>query len=202
MFTLPTGAYMTNTYILLNEGKATVIDPGYDGARILSFVEDRGAKIDNILITHGHYDHIGAVSELKQKTNAKVYISKIDYDLVKENDFRQSLCEGVAVMPFEADVTLRGGEKLIISGLDVRVIAASGHTPGGLCYLVDGDKLFSGDTLFRLSVGRTDFVYGDTDKLLMSVKSLFDLPSGTKVYPGHGEATSIEFEKKYNPYVH
>ncbi len=193
---------MTNTYILLNEGKATVIDPGYDGARILSFIEDRGASVENILITHGHYDHIGAVAEVKRATAAKVYISKTDYDLLKENDFRQSLCEGVSVLPFDADVTLRGGEKLIVSGLDVQVIPAPGHTPGGLCYLIDGDKLFSGDTLFRLSVGRTDFVYGDTDKLITSVKSLFDLPGKTKVYPGHGESTDIEFEKKYNPYVH
>ena len=202
MFTLPTGINMTNTYILLSDGKAIVIDPGYDGDRIISYVETRGATIEYILVTHGHYDHIGAVAELKCKTGAKVYISQVDFDLLKEHDFLQGLCEGYSVAPFDADVLLKGGEKLLLLGLEIDVMATSGHTPGGVCYLIDNDKLFSGDTLFRLSVGRTDFSYGDTDKLITSVRSLFELPGTTRVYPGHGEPTEIDFEKKYNPYVH
>lgn len=197
--TIETGDYRTNTYIIAEGGKAILIDPGDDIALILQTLERIGAEPAYILITHGHFDHIRAVSRL-QNDGALVYMSAIDYELLKQAEFYQ-YDESETVEPFEVNTPLNDLDKLELLGHSIKVIATPGHTPGGVCYIFDGDKIFTGDTLFKLSVGRWDFPKGNGAELVKSLRRLFSIPGDMTVYPGHGEKTTLEYERKFNPYA-
>lgn len=201
IFSLLTSFCQTNTYFIIENGEATVIDPGADRDKIVGFANAHNATIKNILITHAHFDHIGAVAELKEQ-GVKVYISEKDYALLTDSAFALDLgCVCIPVKPFDADVLLSDGNIFEVSGHKFSVIATPGHTPGGVCYIMDGKYIFSGDTLFMMSVGRTDFAFCSSSDLMTSVKKLFSLEGNYTVYPGHGESTTLDFERKNNPYV-
>lgn len=194
--TLCVGSVGENTYILHNGTEAVLVDPGAERERIQAALGDLPCK--HILLTHAHFDHIGAVAHF-QRLGAKVYLHTLDARLLQNGGHLAALF-GQPLDPFVPDVLVNEGDVLQLCGLSVRVLATPGHTDGSVCYAVD-DVLFSGDTLFRLSVGRTDFPTGNHAKLQESLQRLFALPTDCKVLAGHGEPTTLSFEKKNNPYA-
>lgn len=197
IFKLTLGPCLTDTYIIIEKGEAVVIDPASDAEIVIDYAKTHGAEIKHVLLTHGHFDHIGAVSQIQKQCRAKVYMSKTDYDKISElNSYF-----GETVDPFVLDVALKEGDELSLCGHDFMIIETPGHTPGGLCYITYGKTIFSGDTLFFGSIGRTDFPLGDHSALISSVKRLFALEGDYSVRPGHGGDTTLDRERKYNPYV-
>lgn len=195
--TFHTTALETNTYLVLNGERAFVVDPGADADRILAAAEAEGAKIEWVLLTHAHFDHIGGVAEL-QRAGAQVVLHRDDLGIV--SSFKNlAFYAGVKVEKFLPDVTVSGGETLDVAGVKVRVIHTPGHTAGGVCYVAD-DVIFTGDTLFELSYGRTDFPTGSFKELKNSVlNKLFVLPGDYRLLPGHGAPTTLAFEREHNP---
>lgn len=193
----------TNCYFVYEEGQteAVVIDPADRGEDIYRALTEKGLRIAAILLTHGHFDHIWGSKELKELSGARIYAYEGEAALCRDAGLNVSAQAGRAytVTP---DVLLKDGEERTISGMGFQVLATPGHTQGGCCYYFKEDGiLFSGDTLFQESVGRTDFPTGSMGDLVRSVQEkIFTLPDGVKVYPGHGEGTSVGHEKKYNPF--
>lgn len=199
------GDVRTNCYFIINEEKkeALVVDPADRADVIVRKLIDEGLTLKAILLTHGHGDHILAVGALKKQFGVKVYAAKAEEALL--SDTAQNLSKAlfgieVTVKP---DVLLEDGQELEEAGIRLRMLHTPGHTPGGCCYYQAEEKiLFSGDTLFCGSIGRTDFPGGSLSQLVRSVKEkLLVLPEDVKVYPGHEEMTTIGHEKRYNPYM-
>lgn len=200
---LPLGMYQTNCYILSCEStkEAIVFDPADSGAFIFETLKKEGLTAKAILLTHGHFDHIYGVKELKQLSGATVYALDEEANLLKDPEINCSVSVGrsESIVP---DIFLKDGQILNISDMEIKVIHTPGHTAGSTSYyFAERGILISGDTLFNGSVGRTDLPTGSMSMLLRSVKEkLFSLPEDVIVYPGHGEATSIGYEKDYNPF--
>ena len=197
------GICQTNCYFVYQEGKSDVIfiDPADQGAYIYDALKERGFTVAGILLTHGHFDHIWGLEELREKSGAPVYIWEQEKALLGDARLNGSAGAGRACSA-EADVYVKDGEEITIAGMTCRLIGTPGHTEGSCCYYFpEGGFLVSGDTLFADSVGRTDLPTGDMGRLVRSIREkVFLLPDETKVYPGHGEATEIGYEKKYNPF--
>ena len=192
--------WMTNCYFLQSEKAAIVIDPGYKRDSILDFLNQNEGKERLILLTHGHFDHIGGADYLRQKTGVKIGIGALDVPALSDNTLNCADLFKRKLEPFSADYEYMDGDLIKVGDIELKVIATPGHTVGGVSYLC-GDSLFSGDTLFKNSVGRTDFEDGNFEELENSVRKLYTLPNETVVYSGHGESSSIGYEKKYNPFV-
>jgi len=192
------GDYQTNTYIIENEGHCAIIDPGYEAETILAFLKKRELTVDAILLTHGHFDHVGAVERLVAETGCKLWMKESDYTQFKtpENDFFYPIhdCDFTEVQFCE------DGDRIHAGGLTFAVMETPGHTWGSVCYLC-GDTIFSGDTLFAGSCGRTDLPGGDWNTILNSLKRLSELEGDFTVCPGHGNSTTLSAEKLYNPYM-
>ncbi len=202
---LTVGELAVNCWFLVNEDRkeALVFDPGDEAERIRSYAEQKGWKIAGILLTHGHADHMGGAEELKRLTEAEIYALAEEEPLLKNGKTNLSVFIMRRVITMEADEYVRDGQELTLSGIRLKVLRTPGHTPGGCCfYCEEAGCVFAGDTLFQGSVGRSDFPGGSMSELVRSVKEkLFPLPDDTKVSPGHGEETTIAFEKQYNPFV-
>ena len=193
----------TNCYVCYNDEtrEGFIVDPGAGAARIKAKLLELGVKPMYILLTHGHFDHIGAAAELKQEYDIPVLAYEGEKQLLSDPQDNLSLpFEGEAVC-LSADRYLSDGEQLEVCGFKARVIHTPGHTKGSICYYFEDEGiLFSGDTLFCGSLGRTDFPGGSTKDIMYSIiRRLFVLPEGTRVFPGHNEPTTIADEKKYNP---
>ncbi len=208
------GVCQTNCYFLYREGEqaCVVADPADRGADIYNKLRRNGFRVAGILLTHGHFDHIWGLEGLKSAVNAaaesdglepvKVYACEEERALLKDVHMNVSEQAGRACS-VSADVYVRDGEKITLAGMTCRVIATPGHTAGGCCYYFEeAGILMSGDTLFAESVGRTDFPTGSRGALVRSIREkLFVLPDETRVYPGHGDSTTIGHEKAYNPFL-
>ncbi len=192
--------WMTNCYFLETEKAAIVIDPGYKREGILNFLKENEAKERLILLTHGHFDHIGGAEFLRNETGVKIGIGALDNAALSDDVLSCAVNFKRKLNPFSADILYNDGDEICVGDIKLKVIACPGHTVGGVSYLC-GENLFAGDTLFKLSVGRTDFAGGNFEDLEKSVRKLYALPDETIVYSGHGEQSSIGYEKKYNPYV-
>lgn len=191
-----TGLLRVNTYFLVNDKmQAVVIDCGENYKRVKSTEQELGVKIEAVLLTHAHFDHASSAKKL-QDDGAKIYISKLDADkLTAEGSLSANF--GRKFEQFTPDFTFSDGQTLNVLGINIDVIATPGHTDGSVTFKVD-NALFTGDTLFYDSVGRTDFPTGSREDMIRSVKRLFALSGDYQVYPGHDEFTTLERERKYN----
>ncbi|WP_138159074.1 MBL fold metallo-hydrolase [Peptoniphilus catoniae] len=188
------GSYQANCYVVFDEeNRAIIIDPGAQSDYIRETIEHRDLKVDKIIVTHAHPDHFGAMEELSKYFKVKTYIGKHENEILK----KRSSEIGKEV---SADVLVRNGEEISFGENYFKVIKTPGHTPDGMCLLID-NILFSGDTLFRGSIGRTDFEGGDYKTMLNTLKNLMELPEDTLVLPGHGPETTIGDEKATNPFI-
>ena len=185
-----------------NSKKAFVVDPGADFERIRSYLDYNGiTEVTHILLTHGHFDHIGAAAELKKYTGAKVCVHERDLSMLTSNDDCLATMAGVAIEPLEADIVLKGGETIMAADLPVQVLHTPGHSGGSVCY-ISGDALFSGDTLFYMYCGRTDFPGSDAQEYYHSLHTVLGgLHKDYTVYTGHGIKTTLKAEYKSNPYL-
>ena len=197
------GMVATNCYLIINKEtkEAILVDPADNALRISNVIEENGCTLKAILLTHGHFDHIMALNDLKKKYNVPVYAHEEEEDVLKQSSLNMSGMVG-QIYTTQADIYVKDGEHLKLAGLDVIVLHTPGHTKGGACYYFPEEKvLMSGDTLFHCSIGRTDFPTGSMSQLVRSVKEqLFVLPDDVQVYPGHDSVTSIGYEKQYNPF--
>ena len=199
---VPAGVYAANCYIVLDEEtrETAVIDPGGDSDELFNEIDELGSKVKYILLTHGHADHTGAVIDFINKYNAPLCVNKRDLDLMESNEFmfgNVNLSNKILKYIEIADEDIfKLGETII------KCIETPGHTPGSMSFLIEKD-LFTGDTLFFGSIGRTDLVGGDFDTLITSIKTkLFPLSLDTIVYPGHGPNSNMDRERKHNPFLH
>lgn len=197
------GKFQVNCYMMMcDETKeAIIVDPGAQAEIIDRVVKKHGAQVKYIVLTHGHGDHIGAVEALKEKYNVPIVASEDESEMLENPDFNESIriCDGP--ISIQADKYIRDNDVIKFGKKSMKFIKTPGHTFGGMCILVDND-LFTGDTLFNRSVGRTD-LYGGSEQTLISsiVFKLFKLADKTNVYPGHGPKSTIGYERKNNPYV-
>jgi hydroxyacylglutathione hydrolase len=203
MFTV--GPVAENSYIFRRDGsdRALIIDPGEEPEKLLGAIEEMGVTLDGILLTHTHFDHVGAVAPVAKATGAEVWVPEIEKPVLADI---MSFVPWPGFGPYEswdAEHTVSGGEKLVLAGFEIDVIFTPGHSPGHVTYsIADEAAVFSGDVLFQGSVGRTDLPGGDWPTLLYSIRSLVDsLPEETKVFPGHMGLTTLGAERATNPFL-
>lgn len=189
-----------NTYLISSDKAAVIIDPGVCNDEIKSFIKENESKAFYILLTHNHFDHILGADETRNLCGGKIYISKQDACGLKDAEVNLSVRFCLPFTPFEADETFVDGDELHLSDIKVKVMITPGHSKGSACFII-GDWMFSGDTLFRLSVGRTDFLNGDRSEQIDSLKRLCSIEADYDVFAGHGPATRLSFEKQFNPYI-
>ena len=194
------GLIKTNCYLISTDKAAVVIDPGFKTEITADFLKANEGKDRMILITHAHFDHIGGAEALRDETGVEIGIGELDAPALRDTEFNLSDKFHAHIAPFSADRTFCDGEKFSVGDIDFEVILTPGHTVGGVSYL-SGENLFSGDTLFAGAVGRTDMPGGSLKALKKSLKRLIALPEETKVYPGHGDFTTVGYEKENNMFV-
>ena len=198
---LKVGQLETNCYILYDKptNKAAVIDPGFDAQRIASTLDEIRCKAEYIILTHAHFDHITAAHELIEKTGAKLAVFETELSLLNDpSHFRR--VDGSSFKPFTPEILLHDGDILKLGTLNLTVMHTPGHTQGS-CSIICEDSIFSGDTLFKEEVGRTDLVTGSYSAIINSVNRLAALDGDYKVYPGHGDSSTLSHERKFNPYL-
>jgi hydroxyacylglutathione hydrolase len=203
MFTV--GMVQENCYLVRREGsdRAIIVDPGDEADKLLQAIDSLGVGLDGILLTHTHFDHVGAVAPVAGATGAEVWVPEVEKGVLADIN---AFVPWPGFGPFEdydAEHTLSGGEKLELAGFEIDVIFTPGHSPGHVTFSIPGETaVFSGDVLFQGSVGRTDLPGGDWATLLESIRTLVDeLPAETTVYPGHMGITSLGAERASNPFL-
>lgn len=199
---IPAGVYAANCYLLIDDksNECAVIDPGGDCDDIIKEINSVEVIPKFVLLTHGHADHIGAVGELTDEFGIKAYINKWDGDLINEGAymFGPLIYKGEAV---EFNMNIKEGDTFKIGDSFISCIETPGHSPGGMCFLID-NMVLTGDTLFLRSIGRTDLIGGDFDTLIHSIKTkLMALEDNIIVLPGHGPQSTIGYEKANNPFL-
>ena len=200
------GHIATNCYIITDTAtnRRAVVDPGYKSAELTNRIKELGTDtFDYILLTHGHFDHIWFASGIRELTGAKIVISEDDAPFLTDGSLNLSANFGLRnISDLTADVTLKDGDHLMLGNTCIKFIRTPGHTIGSGCYVSFEDKIvFSGDTLFKLSMGRTDFVTGTEAEIMKSLNRLASLEGDFDVLPGHGDKTTLDYERKNNPYV-
>lgn len=201
--TVPVGAYQANCYIVTKGNDTIIIDPGAEPEVIMEALGDR--KVDLIVLTHGHFDHVGACKEIAFRTGAPVAVGTFDVELATnaqavQEELGVSIKKARELVTGQPDKLLNDFDKIICGNMQFDVYETPGHTKGGICLFGEG-VLFSGDTLFKGTMGRTDFATGDEQAMLRSLYRLGHLPAETIVYPGHGPKTTIGTELQTNQFM-
>ncbi len=198
----PLTPLMSNCCIITAEnGDAAVVDPGSFGVKLRKTLEEEGVKeLKYILLTHGHFDHISGTQKLKDAFGGKIAVHRLDAPCLQDPEESRASLFGLFSPSFDADIIVEDGDKLPFGDGEIEVIHTPGHTVGSVCYEI-GEHLFTGDTLFRLSIGRTDFPGGSMEEMMSSMKKLKALEGFYKVYPGHETLSDLDYEKAYNPYM-
>lgn len=198
------GSVQTNCYFAINENTSEVliVDPGARAKRLAEIIDEEKLNPTAILLTHGHFDHAGGAAELAERYGIKVYAEEHERETLENPAINLSVWEG-RQLSYHVDVFLHDEQEIDLAGFHIRVLHTPGHTVGGCCYYFSyQNAVFSGDTLFAQSVGRTDFPKGSASALIRSIQEkLMPLPDETTVYTGHNEITTIGTERMYNPYL-
>lgn len=198
------GGFTINTYIVtdVETGETAVVDPSLPEQKLMDKLSDKSVKY--ILLTHGHFDHTCGAKMIKENTGAKVVIHKEDDEMlhdITKNEFAEN-CKGYEYPEVDADIFIEDGTELMLGNTKITVMHTPGHSKGGVCYLFMEDKImFSGDTLFRLCAGRADLYGGNGRQELRSLAKIADLDGDYKVYPGHMDDTTLDFERENNRYM-
>lgn len=191
------GELSTNCYICYKGNRGFIVDPGGDVEKIDIAISKLGISIVGVLLTHGHFDHC-LLAKYYQDKGVKVYIHKLDAEKLNSHKNLALMC-GIKFPYTQADVLLEDDEEITLANISIKVLLTPGHSAGSVCYIIDeADTIFCGDLLFKLSYGRTDFYDGDFTVLVESFKRLFSLKKNYRLLPGHGDETTINYEKKYN----
>ena len=197
------GILENNCYFIHREGEseAVFIDPNSQGDRLFVRLREKGLEIKAILLTHGHFDHIMGANEMRNVSGAKIYALEEEAELLADPQMNSSFKVGKSYT-VKPDILLKDGDVVTVGSINLKVIGTPGHTIGGCCfYFEEARMVICGDTIFAESVGRTDFPTGNMKKLLASIEDkIFTLPEDTKLYPGHGPATTVGHEKENNPF--
>jgi len=203
MFTV--GMVQENCFLFRRDGSesALIVDPGDEAEKLLGAIDELGVQLDGILLTHTHFDHVGAVAPVAKATGAEVWVPELEKPVLADINAFVPWPDFGPFESWDAEHTVSGGEKLELAGFEIDVLFTPGHSPGHVTYSVADEKaLFSGDVLFQGSVGRTDLPGGDWPTLLESIRTLVDtLPEDTRVYPGHMGLTTLGAEKATNPFL-
>ncbi len=194
------GVYAANCFFVINNRReAIIIDPGGDFKDIVKNIDEKEIIPKYILLTHGHGDHIAAVNELKEKYEIPVLVHEDEVELLSDPEMNMSARMPINPVSVNADITFLDGES-ICDEFNIKVIHTPGHTAGSCCFLI-GDKLITGDTVFRGSIGRSDLPTGNYDDIMQSIKNkILLMDDSIEIFPGHGTASTIETEKQINPY--
>jgi len=196
------GPMEANCYILYNPDKreGLIIDPGAEGSRLIKFIKQEKISINYIINTHGHPDHIGANRKIKEHTNAPILIHQYDAPMLTKSESVLPLIFPLESSSPPADTFIKDGDLIECAGMKLKVLHTPGHTPGGISLLID-DSIFTGDTLFSGSIGRSDLPGGSQEVLLNSIKKILSLDENLIIYPGHGPLTTVSEELHSNPFI-
>lgn len=200
---LSLGAYQANCYIVIDEEtrECAIFDPGDEPDVIIRLLSENNVKVKYILLTHGHLDHTGAADEVRYYTNAPIAINRKDEEFMLKGTPLFNLINKGNLQHKNADIYLQEGDSFKIGKEEIKCIETPGHSPGGVCFVV-GNNIFTGDTLFQNSIGRTDFAGGDYATLISSIKNkLLSLEDDMIIYPGHGNNSTIGYERLNNYYL-
>ena len=191
----------SNSYIIYDEksGDGVMVDPGSDGKMLLA--KSVGINIKYIILTHAHFDHIGGLEFLAEKTGAHVVIHEIEAPALTDTSYNLCLLAGEKENKKGADITVKDGDELTVGDINLKFIHTPGHTKGSMCIFAGDKDLITGDTLFRGCIGRTDLKGGNSNDILKSVNKIAKFDEDITIYPGHGEVSTIGFEKMTNPYI-
>lgn len=199
IYTIPVGFLGTNCYAVTDDKNVVLVDPGSDAKKIIGFLEKEKLNLTMILLTHAHFDHIGAVDELVNRFSVPVYLHKNDFEMAKNPEYNSSMSFGGEVIKCTPDKFYSEGDEIPFGNESFKIIHTPGHTEGGVC-LVFSNVIFTGDTVFKGSAGRTDLYKGNYFDLINSIQKLSALSGDYKLLPGHGEETTLEYERRTNPY--
>ncbi len=201
VFKRVSGVLPVNSYFILNEdsGEGFVIDPGTDADGTIKFATEKGIKLVAVLLTHTHFDHASCCYQLQQNS-IKIFVSNDEEIGLRDDKYNLSSKFYIDFKPLFADKTFNDKDKFTVAGISVEVILTPGHSIGSACFII-GDNLFTGDTLMCGTIGRDDLYLGDGFALMQSLKKITNLTKNYNVYSGHGEDTTLNYEKNYNPYL-